>query len=452
MKINGKIVEKAVILGMGISGQAAAELAAHNGIEIIAIDEKRVEIQFDETKAANRRIQLISEFKESALPNSDLIIISPGISDVSTLGKLASSSPAPVISELNFAALFAKKPILAITGTNGKTTVTEMTEMLLKNAISAGNIGHPLSKAVEDQEVDYIVAECSSFQLEKSPHFTPSAAAILNITSDHLDRYANFASYSAAKFNIFINIANIADMIINYNLISDWREWKKGGYTSSKRGPITFSATSREADIYSEGNVISFKAVGLGTFDISSSEISGNHNIENFMAATALASRVVTSRQLNEGVKFLLKNFRISPHRQEVICDIDGVKFVNDSKATNPDAVIAALNAFGGEHNICLIAGGLDKNMDFSIIKKESTKIKKAFLIGETKKILQKSWEPEISCEICASLENAVQKSKDLASKGDIILLSPGCASMDMFANYRDRGEKFCKIIHQSAD
>ena len=453
MLINSNEIKKVTVLGLGISGKAAVELAAKHGFSVTAIDEKEgTDLIWDINDSNLNRITVRTGFKESTLPNSDLIVISPGISNTSKLGRLASGSGVPIISELDFASRFATSPIVAITGTNGKTTVTEMTEMILDNAISAGNIGHPLSLAVEDTSKECLVVECSSFQLEKSPSFSPTTAAILNITSDHLDRYANFAEYRKAKFNIFRNIANCADMIINYNLLCDWQKWAKEVRIPSDQRPLTFSATESEADITCNGSTVSLKAIGLGDIDISEAEIHGNHNIENFMAAAALASRIIDADFLNDRINLLLRTFRPSPHRQEIIAEKNGIIYVNDSKSTNPDSVISALKRFGKEKNICLIAGGLNKEMNFSDIKKEAGKIKNTFLIGETKNMLQNLWEPEIHCKICKSLEDAVRKSENSASKGDIILLSPGCASMDMFKNYKERGESFCKIIHQSGN
>ena len=453
MFINSNEIKKVTILGLGISGKAAVELAAKQGFNVSAVDENKISgLNLNLNESDLKRVTILTGFRESRLPTSNLIIISPGIGATSNLGRLATESGVPVISELDFASRFARSPIIAITGTNGKTTATEMTEVIIKNAIPAGNIGHPLSRAVDDISKECLVVECSSFQLEKSPSFSPVAAAILNISSDHLDRYANFAEYQKAKFNIFQNIANCADMIINYNLLEEWKLWAKEREIPEGEKPLTFSAIERKADITCSGSIVSLKAIGLEDIEISESEIYGDHNIENFMAAAALASKITPKDQLKDRIDLLLKTFRPSPHRQEVVTEKNGIVYINDSKATNPDAVITALKRFGKDKNICLIAGGLDKAMDFSTIKNESGKIKNAFLIGETKEMLQKLWEPEIDCVTCNSLKDAVEKSKYSASKGDIILLSPGCASMDMFKNYKERGESFCKIIHQSID
>jgi UDP-N-acetylmuramoylalanine--D-glutamate ligase len=444
MHLSEKKIKRAVVLGLGVSGMSAVELAATHGIAVTGIDENPGKLNTN-----NKKTTIITNFNCDKLPDADLIIISPGIADNSRLGKLAADSGVPVISELDFASRFAKVPIIAVTGTNGKTTVTEMTNMLLENSVAAGNIGYPLSSAVEDKKAGTLVVEVSSFQLEKSPSFTPNAAVILNISSDHIDRYANFAEYKWTKFNIFRNIANSADMIINYNLLDDWKKWNSSLEKPHKSLPLTFSAEESNADISRTGEVVHLQSMEIGDADISSSEIRGIHNIENFMAAAALAARIQDDN-LEDRINYLLNNFRISPHRQEIVTVKNGITYVNDSKSTNPDSLIAALKSFGRDKNICLIAGGLDKDMDFSEIVSHKGKIKKAFLIGESKKMLQKLWAPQISSEICLSLENAIEKAEESASKGDTILLSPGCASMDMFANYKERGDIFCKIIHQS--
>jgi len=445
-KYSGEEIKKIVVLGLGLSGLGAMELASKKGISVIGIDEGEKDL-----KPSDRNVELITNFRGDRLPESDLVVISPGIASNSRVGRLAEASKVPVIGELEFASNFAKVPILGITGTNGKTTVTEMTTLLLPGSISSGNIGYPLSRAVEENDAKSLVVEVSSFQLEKAPEFSPLTAAILNVSSDHINRYANFAEYQATKFKIFRNIANSADMIINYNLISEWEEWNSKQKNPRNGVPLTFSARDNCADIFSNKNTINMDILGIGEIDISGSQLCGEHNIENFMSSVLLASKIIANKKsLKDRIYYLLKNFKVSRHRQEVVEVRNGIEYVNDSKSTNPNAMSAALERFGTEKNICLIAGGLDKNMDFSEIIKYKKMIKNAFLIGESKKILQKSWMAHIECKICLSLEDALKKAEESASKGDTILLSPGCASMDMFANYKERGEIFCKIIHQT--
>lgn len=451
MNINGKKIEKVTVLGLGISGIAALKLAAKKGFSATGIDESDKLDLLKATSNLSDSISILPGFEGKKLPESDLIVISPGISDESRLGKLANDYGVPVISELDFASRFAEVPIVAITGTNGKTTVTEMTEMLLSNSLSAGNIGHPLSSAVLDKSARYLVVESSSFQLEKTPGFSPVAATVLNVSSDHMNRYSSFSDYTSAKFNIFNKVDSASNMIINYDLLEEW-EKRRGGWNSIKPEdkPFTFSATSENADIKLIYGKVDLSCLGLSKYNLEDSEIKGVHNIENFMASVAMASVLISTEELKESVERLIHDFRLSSHRQEVIAEKDGVMFVNDSKATNPHAVIAALELFSKDRNICLIAGGLDKDMDFSLLLDQCDKIKMVFLIGESKEKMKKSLSNKIDCSLCVSLEEAVKKSTDFASKGDVVLLSPGCASMDMFKDYKERGEIFKKIILQS--
>ena len=500
-----------IVIGLGISGRAAVKLAAAQGCVVIGIDEKSsLELDaFSKEMDTQQQVTILTgldscemrHFLSGTTKNhvqpgtavlqrktksytagdgrtteevrthvqaepavvqsnsiscesmvdfqADLIVMSPGVADDSFLGKLAIETGVEITSELDFAARFISVPILAITGTNGKTTVTEMTTGILQkagvNAISAGNIGLPLSDVVGDDSLEVIVVEASSFQLEKVANFAALAASVLNIESDHMDRYATFADYTDAKLNIFANIAKPENMILNFNLLDIW---KKRFGSQFNNLPITFSSTDQRADIVLENGCIESKNNLSEAINLKGSEISSLHNIENLMVAAALASSILDKAELQKAVAAMICEFRISQHRQEVILEKDGVTFVNDSKATNPSAMISALEHFGKEQNICLIAGGLDKKMDFSSIKNQKDKIKAIFLAGESKKLLATLWNDDIHCIVCGSFEESVTKAVACSEPGDVVLLSPGCASMDMFKNYKERGEKFKQIIY----
>lgn len=439
------------VIGLGISGKAAVRLAAAKGFSVTGIDEKSSpEIaDFAAEMSGRPKITILTGFKDQRIPTADLIIMSPGVADDSYLGKLAAASGTEITSELDFAAGFTSVPMLAITGTNGKTTVTEMTTMLLQkaglNAISAGNIGLPLSEAAMDKTLDAIVVEVSSFQLEKVANFAPLAATILNVESDHMNRYATFTDYTDTKLKIFSNIKTPQKMIVNINLLKDWNKRFKAEYPN--QNPITFSTVDQHADINFMDGMVCFSNALLEPVSLGKTEINSLHNIENLMAATALASAVLNKTELKKAVDLMVCEFHNSPHRQEIILEKDGIVFVNDSKATNPSAVISALDQFGKTHNICLIAGGLDKKMDFSSVKTRSEKIKAIFLAGESKNLLATLWNDDIRCIVCDSFEESVTKAAAYAEPGDVVLLSPGCASMDLFKNYKERGNYFKKII-----
>lgn len=439
--------KKITVIGLGVSGQAAVRLAAKQGCIVNGIDEGSSPglKAFAREMENQPQVKIDLDFCSNALPLSDIIIMSPGIDKTSKLGRIATTTEAEITSELDYASRFIKVPMLAVTGTNGKTTVTEMTTEICRLAglksIAAGNIGLPLSDCVDVDELEVIIVEVSSFQLERAENFAPSAAALLNVESDHLNRYDDFSDYFDTKLNIFANITDHHHHIINHKLLDVWQ--KRFCHVF----PLTFSATDKQADIVYSKRCIEFDRGLIEPLNLAGTEISSLHNIENMMAATALASTVINPEKLQSAAQKMSMEFRISPHRQEVIADKEGIIYVNDSKATNPAAVIAALERFGGDHNICLIAGGLDKKMDFSPIKSHKDKIKAIFLAGESKNQLASLWNDDIRCIVCDSFIESVSKAASHATAGDVVLLSPGCASMDMFANYQERGEKFRSLI-----
>ncbi len=437
------------ILGLGESGRAAFKLALSRGYPAIGIDEGNSESLegFSKGVESDSRGRVLLSFRGDKLPESDLIVVSPGIPDSSRLAKLAAESGARTIGELDFASCFIHKPMLAITGTNGKTTVTEMTSMILENAgipsVASGNIGYPLSRVVLDRQDAVPVVEVSSFQLERAADFAPMAAALLNIASDHIDRHSDFSRYTKAKFHIFKPIADPERMIVNHDLLPEFQRF----YPNLR--PVTFSAKSKNAFIRQENNSIVFRDHMIPPVAIENPYLLPAHNMENAMAAAALASTILDPRVLAASLRKTFCEFRSSPHRQELFAESDGISFVDDSKATNPAATMAAVTRFGKDKNICLIAGGLDKNMDFSGMKCLKDKIKCVFLAGESKNKLASLMKHDIHCIVFATFRESVLKAVSAARSGDMVLLSPGCASMDMFENYKERGETFKAIVRE---
>jgi UDP-N-acetylmuramoylalanine--D-glutamate ligase len=433
-----KKCEKIIVLGLGISGNAAVELAKSKKIQYEAFDEKK--------STANIKDNIMR-----ASADASLIVVSPGIPENSILMKAAKLSKLPIISEIEFAGRFTKKPILALTGTNGKTTTTELTAHILNQigirASAAGNTGFAFSKAViNDASYDCHVVEISSFQLERSSDFCPAAAALLNISSDHLNRYKKFKDYELAKFSIFKNVKE-KKSIIKINLLKKFLK-----LTSAKTNPLTFSLKkTNNAEISADKNFIYLRDGNkLKTFmAIPSDNLPGKHNIENLMAAVLLIKSFLKKRFNNnlEKIKKAVANFKLGKHRMEVFLENRGIKYVNDSKATNPDATIAAIDVFGRKKNIVIILGGLDKKMDFSPIIKKKNAIKKACIIGQCRKKINNILKNNICCALFNGLEDAVDSACATATPGDTVLLSPSCASMDMFENYQERGIKFIEII-----
>jgi UDP-N-acetylmuramoylalanine--D-glutamate ligase len=439
------------ILGLGTSGVAAAELALSKGFFVNAIDQSNSDQfqEFMQNIRGNKQIEFFPEYSADILPDADETIISPGIKPHSLLGQAALNSNTNIISELEFASQFLTLPYCAITGTNGKTTTTEMTGQITKNAglrtLLAGNIGLPASKAVMLQDYyDIIIFEVSSFQLEYIKNFKPLSAVILNIQSDHIDWHGSFLAYKNAKFKIFTNSSSSTN-IINYNLFNDYCTLN----SNLNCNPITFSNENSNADITFNVDNMQIQSKLLYESLSLIKDSWQKHNIENLLAAIALSSFFVKERKkLNESVCKVINNFTSAPHRQEIITTYNNILFVNDSKSTNPAALISAVLAFSKkDHDICLIAGGLDKKMDFSSIINIKNKIKFVFLVGDSKKALVSLWNYDIHCILCNTFEEAVLKAAGHATKGDIVLLSPACASMDMFKNYKERGETFRSIV-----
>ncbi len=436
-----------LVLGLGISGRSAVSLAVEKGFRVTACDEKQTpELENYRKYFSSPSLRIITGWKGGKLPEADLVVVSPGIAKDSAMGKAAFAGGAPVISEMEFGFRHCNSPVIAITGTNGKTTTTELTCHLIKSlgirAETAGNIGVPLSESVlRYRQPEYYVAEASSFQLDTCTSFAPACAAILNITSDHMNRYEDEDAYTASKFSVFRNVTAPDRMIIRSDLMGYWRKFGSKG-----QKPVIFSSTDRHADYYFNGSDIFIK--GRKFMDFSDTKLLGTHNAENLLASLALVLSSIPNASLDRLRKGAM-GFRTGPHRLELVLKKNGITCINDSKATNPDSTVVALRAVGGRRNVCLIAGGLDKNMDFSPVLSEKNRIKATFLIGECKKRLANMWKNDISCTIFNHFEEAVLAACDKAEPGDVVLLAPGCASMDMFKDYKDRGQKFTNIINR---
>jgi UDP-N-acetylmuramoylalanine--D-glutamate ligase len=341
---------------------------------------------------------------------------------------------------------------IAITGTNGKTTTTELVERLLRHnhikTLAAGNVGLPIC-AVADQtkELDFLTLEVSSFQLEHIEFFRPIIGVLLNITPDHLDRYPRMADYVQAKARLFINQQAFDWAIIQSEALAQLRSL--GISIPSKT--ITFSANNRRADIHwDRGLIISRMPEWPGPLlDMDQCQLRGPHNAENLMAALAVG-RVL--RLPLEMMVEALKTYRPAPHRCELVAEINGVKFINDSKATNVDAlrqaVLSVPAGAGGEPNIWLIAGGKDKGFEYyDIGPLLSQRVKGAFLIGETREKIRAAWSLFTPCVLADSLLEAIAEAARRATSGEVVLLSPACSSFDQFRNYQHRGDAFREAV-----
>lgn len=441
--------KKVLVVGIARSGVAVAKFLHSKGAKVILTDKK------DKNELGETLQGIPSEVKIFAGNNPvldeikpDLLIVSPGVPLTIPLIAQAVAQNIPVISELELAYRFAKTPIIAITGTNGKTTTTTLIGEIFKNAgknvCVGGNIGLPLVLEVEkyDSE-DVIVAEVSSFQLECIKSFRPKASVFLNITPDHLDRHGTIQNYIDAKARIFENQTKDDYTILNY----DDAEVRKLG-AKSKGKVIFFSRQNKlEEGIYVEDGQITARFDGLTKHICSTKDvfIKGAHNLENALASTAAAYLMGVSPEVIENV---LKSFRGVAHRLELVDEINGVKYVNDSKGTNPDASIKALEAY--EEPIVLLAGGRNKGNDFNeFAQKIKDNAVALVLLGESKNEIKKAVKEKGFNNIveARTMEEAVNLAQAKAKSGDIVLLSPACASWDMYKNFEERGEQFKEAV-----
>ena len=445
------------MVGLGVSGRAACRLLRRRGAHVTAVDSADTEELRRESgplHATGVNVGLGVTTVPAEL--FDLAVISPGVPCESVLVRELIRRNVPVIGELELGFQQALCLNIAVSGTNGKTTTTELIERLLtqchRKTIAAGNIGRPLCDVVDlTKDLDFLTLEVSSFQLETIEYFRPAVAVLLNITPDPLDRYSSIAEYARAKARLFQNQQPFDWAIVQTEALAYLRSL--GLPVPSKL--ITFSANNRRADLYLDhGLLISRLPDWAGPLiDLEECLLKGLHNAENLLAALAVG-RVL--RLPLEQMKEALKSYRPAPHRCEHVAEINGVGFVNDSKATNPDAVQKAVQSMpasrSGEPNVILIAGGKDKGLQYHDLGPLlAQRVKHAFLLGETKEKIRAAWSLFTPCTVVDSLLEAVLRAFGCAISGDVILLSPACSSFDMFQSYAHRGEVFRQAVEQLA-
>jgi UDP-N-acetylmuramoylalanine--D-glutamate ligase len=428
-----------VVLGAGLSGTAAALLLKSEGANVTVLDSAE-ETSLLKSTIDNLRTQGVRVICGAAANDDSfayqMVVLSPGIDPLSPLARRFSLRKIDMIGELELGWRFSKIPVIAVTGTNGKTTTTELLAEMLnacgQRTIACGNIGKPLSEvAREKRQLDVLTVEVSSFQLETIQTFRPSICLWLNFAPDHLDRYRSVADYRAAKLRIFEN--QTADDVAVVNAIE-----RLHGVCART---ITFSAYADHADFrLSEGAIVYQNEAVLR---LSDTKLRGLHNIENLMAT--LGAGMARGLSFREMVPPLCA-YEPRPHRCEFVRDVGGVSYVNDSKATNLDAVEKALRA--QTKPVILIAGGKDKGFTFdplqSLVKE---KVRSTILIGEMAESIGHSWRAAVKSEIANSLADAVERAHAVAKPGDVVLFSPGTSSFDMFKSYADRGDQFRALV-----
>jgi UDP-N-acetylmuramoylalanine--D-glutamate ligase len=439
MDVNEK---QAVVLGLGISGMEAAKLLQDHGANVTVRDDAENKPAVVERAAALRQRGIGVELGAAVQPTTrfDFCVLSPGIDPDATLVRRLRQAGLPTFGELELAYRFCECPIVAITGTNGKTTTTELTNAVLaaggKRTMASGNIGTAFSAAVRDSaNLDVMVVEVSSFQLEHTAEFRPRVSVHLNLTPDHLDRYKNMEEYEAAKWEIFRNQTADDYAIVNTNLRLPPFRAKK----------VTISAAGDAADYQLiDGWLV---AHGQQVLEQSRTNLIGPHNAENMLAALAVGDLYEIPR---EAAVRALCAYRPLPHRLEKVAEIGGVTFLNDSKATNIDALEKALLAMRAP--VVLLAGGKDKGLDFTTLRPlVHEKVKAVVLIGQMTEKLFAAWNSAAPCTPATTLADAVEKAHALAQAGDVVLLSPGCSSYDMFKSFEDRGDQFRALVKARA-
>jgi UDP-N-acetylmuramoylalanine--D-glutamate ligase len=445
--------KRALVIGLGASGQAAARLLRVRGATVTALDQATsASLQEQADSLTSLGVQV--ELRATTLPPHpfDLAVISPGVPVNSPLGLAVQERNIPLIGELELGYQQSLCLNIAISGTNGKTTTTELVARMLNQAnrktVAAGNIGLPLC-AVADQtrELDFLTLEVSSFQLETTRFFRPAVAVLMNITPDHLDRYSGFADYVRTKARLFLNQQPFDWAIVQSEALAQLRSL--GVAVPSKL--ITFSANNRRADLYLDRGLLLSRLpdwTGL-LMNMDQGQLRGPHNAENLMAALAVGR--VLKLPLDQTVEALC-SYPPAAHRCEFVDEVDGIQYINDSKATNVDAVAKALltvrGANGTEPNVWLIAGGKDKGFEYHDIGPLlARRVKHAFLLGETRERIRAAWSLFTPCSLVDSLSEAVVKASEAAAPGDVVLLSPACSSFDMFQNYQHRGEVFRQAV-----
>ena len=438
-------MKKVVILGGGESGVGAALLAKSKGFEVFLSDKGMLSDKYKETLSQNNIPFEESEHTEAKILDATEVIKSPGIPDKIELIKKLHSLRIPVISEIEFASRYTKAKIIAITGSNGKTTTTLLTCHILKNAGLniglAGNVGESFAKQVIDDTFDYFVLELSSFQLDNCFNFKADVAILLNITPDHLDRYNyEFQNYIESKFRILQNMNSDDDFIYYQESEALMGELSKRTDLTVNRFPV--SSTDKVPQGGSLQNGILQVQYQHQSFDFPVSElpIKGSHNAINAMCAMlACKSLGLDNEQITAG----LKSFQSVEHRLEPCGEIKGVQYINDSKATNVDSVFYALGSYND--SIILIMGGVDKGNDYRQIEQLVTqKVKALICMGTDNSKLVEFFGKKVPMIFTVdSMQKAVQLASDLGTAGDVVLLSPACASFDLFKNYEDRGRQF---------
>jgi UDP-N-acetylmuramoylalanine--D-glutamate ligase len=440
--------KKVAVIGLGNSGLNAALLLNDIG-DIVRVTEgadnagvRKNAAILDEKKIACE----IGRHTKDFMKDSEFAVISPGVEGSSPAVSWANEFNVPIISEMELGYRHCKGKIIAITGTNGKSTVTTLIGEMLKDGhkdtVVCGNIGNSLCGEIgRINEGTWVVLEVSSFQLERVVDFKPAIAVILNITDDHMDRYGKFDDYFNEKLKIFKNQSPNDVLILNRDA-----EELTGLPNKARSKVLYYSRLAMTNGSYIKGGRIAC-AAGIGqeegVCDLKDVRLKGQHNIENVLAGVLVGSLAGVGP---DSIRGTLKNFTGLRHRFETVSIIDGVEYIDDSKGTTVDSTLRALESCA--RPVILIAGGKDKNSDYSLIRDiVKKKVKCLVLIGEAKGRIKESLGRDVDTREAATMQEAVELSRTLANADDLVLLSPMCSSFDMFKDYKERGDVFKKTV-----
>jgi UDP-N-acetylmuramoylalanine--D-glutamate ligase len=437
-----KIPHRVLVLGLGVSGRSVANFCAARGARVVAADERSAqelsgldELQSDIEIAAGQAFPDPGKF--------DLVVPSPGVPPERYARALETETE--VWGDIELASRFLEVPIAAVTGTNGKTTTVSLVETMLRGAglraRAAGNVGSPALSLV-GEALDVAILEVSSFQLETCLTFHPHVAAILNLTPDHLDRHGDFARYREAKRRILKN--QDADDIAVLNASDPAMQC----LAKSVRGHTLWFGghEPREAGVWLDsGSLVLQRGDTSQRFSLDDFALAGEHNRENLAAALAMTTALGADPSQALAA---VRHFRGLPHRCEILPSRDGIRWINDSKATNPGAAARSLCGFDGP--VIWIAGGRRKGLDFGPLADiAARRARRILLIGESAEELEQLLRDRVPTERCASLEEAVNEAGRSAGPGDVVLLAPACASQDQFASFEERGDRFRAAVER---
>ncbi|CAN91820.1 UDP-N-acetylmuramoylalanine-D-glutamate ligase [Sorangium cellulosum So ce56] len=441
MDVRGRTV---IVVGLGRSGVAAARLLNARGARVIANDgAPRERLSAAAAALEGEGVVLAPGGHDPALfDGADLVVVSPGVPSFPALDAVARSGR-EVIGELELASRFVSAPVVLVGGTNGKSTTTALTGAMLERAglrtFVGGNFGTPLAEVV-DQTWDVLVLEISSFQAERVPTLHARAHALLNITDDHLDRYASFAAYADAKGNPFERMTpdDVAVVPFGDELVA--RQAARG-----RARVVTFSARDARADVSAAGGAIVDRVTGA-RYPLDRVRLAGAHNLANACASAALAAALGAPAA---AIGDALSSFEGLAHRTALVADVDGVRYYDDSKGTNVGASVAALSGLL-EAKAVLIAGGRDKLGDYAPLVSALRERGRALVVlGEAADRIAAAAAGVLPIARAGSMAEAVLAARSLARPGDAVLLSPACSSFDMFRDYKDRGDAFVRAVRE---